>query len=115
MDRYFYSVEMDGDRKVVHLFGNVYYIVNDAEDCYRLAEWMFFYIDVNELMELVKNDEFYNYINEKVNYLTNMTKEDAVWTCETYYNGDAGKELHIQYVNENTPCGDYWFEYGGLI
>ena len=110
MDRYFYSVEMDGDRKVVHMSGNVYYIVNDAEDCYRLAEWTFLYIDINELRELIDEDVLYEYINEKVDYLTDMTKEDAMWTCISYHDGTPGTELHINDVNEDTPCGDYWFE-----
>ena len=110
MDRYFYSVEMDGDRKVVHMSGNVYGVIADSEDCYRLAEWTFMYIDVDKLKELVDDDTFYEYINEKVNYLTNITEDEAIWSCKSYHNGTSGVELDIKLVNEDTPCGDYWFE-----
>lgn len=110
MDRYFYSVEMDGDQKVVHMSGNVYYAIDDSEDCYRLAEWTFMYIDINQLKELIDEDRFFEYVNQAVNYLTNLTKEDAVWSCNNYHNGTSGAELDISLVNEDTPCGDYWFE-----
>ena len=111
MDRYFYSVEMDGDRKVVHVSGNVYFNdVDETEDCYRIAEWTFLYIYLDVLAELVENDIFYEYINERVNYLGNITEEQAIEICENYFDGTSGTELHIFDVNEDTPCGDYWFE-----
>ena len=55
MDRYFYSVEMDGDRKVVHLFGNVYHNdVDETEACYRHAEWTGLYLTPEEILNLFK-------------------------------------------------------------
>ena len=51
MDRYFYAIELDSDgNKTVHLSGNVYY--NDGDDTetnYRHAEWVYFYISIDEL------------------------------------------------------------------
>jgi hypothetical protein len=79
MDRYFYSVEMDGDRKVVHLSGNVYF--NDSgenERDYRIAEWTFFYLTIEEIQRLFEALEFYDYINERVNYLGDRTEEEAL-------------------------------------
>jgi hypothetical protein len=111
MDRYFYSVEMDGDRKVVHLSGNVYF--NDSgenERDYRIAEWTFFYLTIEEIQRLFEALEFYDYINERVNYLGDRTEEEALDICKTYFNGEPGKMLRIEQVNEDTPCGDYWFE-----
>lgn len=111
MDRYFYSVEIDDDRKIVHISGNVYF--NDADEtetCYRCAEWTFLYLTLDELEILIENDRFYEYINEKVNYLGDRTKEQAVEICENYFDGSCGTKLHIFNVNEDTPCGDYWFE-----
>lgn len=112
MDRYFYSIEFDkNNKKVIHLSGNVYF--NDAdetENCYRIAEWTFLYIDLDMLAELIENDEFYEYINERVNYLDAETKEQAIKICENYFDGFSGDELHISRVNKDTPCGDYWFE-----
>lgn len=111
MDRYFYSVEMDGDRKVVHLSGNVYF--NDADEtetCYRIAEWTFLCFNVNEAQLMFDTDTFYEFINERVNYLTNISKQEANEMCKSYFNGRSGTELHISDLTANTPCGDYWFE-----
>lgn len=111
MDRYFYIVEETNGHKEIHFSGNVYF--NDADEtdkCYRLAEWTGFYIAVDKLKELLEDDMLFEYINEKVNYLLDLTEEQAIETCQTYFNGEPGKWLNIKHVNENTPCGDYWFE-----
>ena len=111
MDRYFYSVEMDGGRKVVHMSGNVYF--NDADEtetCYRVAEWTFLYITIDEIQNLFKELKIYDYINERIRYMDDMTEDEALAICQEYFNGTPGKMLHIAQVNEDTPCGDYWFE-----
>ena len=111
MDRFFYSVEMDGDRKVVHLSGNVYFNDTDeTETCYRYAEWTFLYITIEELREFGDFDAFWDYTNERVAYLEDLTEEQAIATCREYFGGTPGTELYIWLVNEDTPCGDYWFE-----
>ena len=112
MDRYFYLIEMDGDRKVIHLSGNVYF--NDADETitdHRCAEWTGLCITLAELKELIDDmDVFWEYINERVAYLADLTKEQATVMCQEYFNGTPGTELDIRFVNEDTPCGDYWFE-----
>jgi len=112
MDRYFYSIETNYEgNKVIHLSGNVYW--NDAdttETNYRHAEWVFFYITIDELKELIKNNYFYEYVNERVHYLCDISKEEAIEVSEQYFDGNSGVCLHITNVNEETPCGDYWFE-----
>ena len=112
MDRYFYSVEMDGDRKVVHLSGNVYF--NDADETetnYRCAEWTWLCITLEELKTLIGDiDVFWEYINKRVAYLADLTEEQAIAMCQEYFGGTSGTELDIRLVNEDTPCGDYWFE-----
>jgi hypothetical protein len=112
MDRYFYSVEMDGDRKVVHMSGNIYYNDGDeSEFCCRIAEWTFLYITLEELKDLLRDvDVFWEYLNERVKYIGNLTEYQAIATCNVYFNGSSGEKLHISQVNEDTPCGDYWFE-----
>jgi hypothetical protein len=112
MDRYFYSVEMDGDRKVVHMSGNVYFNDNDGtETCFRCAEWTWLYITIDKLKELTNNyDIFYDYLNERVAYLEDLTEKQAIATCQEYFGGTPGTELDIGLVDEDTPCGDYWFE-----
>lgn len=111
MDRYFYIVEEYDGRKEIHFSGNVYF--NDADEtdtCYRIAEWAGFWMSVDKMKELFTNGEFFDYINEKVGYLTDLTEEEAFKMCKEYFGGTSGVELHISKVNENTPCGDYWFE-----
>lgn len=111
MDRYFYSVEMDENgKKHIHMSGNVYFNDDGTEDCYRIAEWTFLYIPLDQLAELIKEDQFYEYICSRISYLSNGTKEQAIEICKNYFDGSTGKKLHISHVNENTPCGDYWFE-----
>ena len=110
MDRYFYSVEMDGDRKVIHLFGNVYYNnVDETESCYRHAEWTGLYLTPEEVINLHKEFYFYDYIDERVAYLGDLTQDEMINVCRTYFNGEPGKMLRITEVDEDTPCGDYWF------
>lgn len=111
MDRYFYSVEMDGDHKVVHIFGNIYFNdVDKTNKCFRYAEWVGMYISIKELKEFLENDDFFNNINARIRYLDILTEEEAVKACQVYFNGEPGKWLNIKHVNEDTPCGDYWFE-----
>lgn len=110
MDRYFYSVEMDGDHKVVHLFGNVYFNdVDETETRYRHAEWTDLYLTPEEIQSLFKELCFYDYIDERVAYLSDLTQDAMINVCRTYFNGESGKMLRITHVDEDTPCGDYWF------
>ena len=112
MDRYFYMVEMDGDRKVVHISGNVYFNDNDdTETCFRLAEWTWLCMDINELKERRQDEHgFFDYLCQKVAYLEDLTETQAIATCHEYFGGTPGTELDIGLVDEDTPCGDYWFE-----
>ena len=112
MDRYFYSVEMDGDQKVVHMFGNVYFNDNDGTDtCFRIAEWTWLYMTITELKERTEDwDSFFDYLCQKVAYLGDLTEAEAIATCQEYFGGTPGTELDIGLVDEDTPCGDYWFE-----
>lgn len=112
MDRYFYSVELNEDgSKIVHMSGNIYW--NDAdtsETNHRIAEWTFFYIAIDELKELVKINLFYEYVNERVNYLEDISEAEVRKACDRYFNGNPGVYLRIEDVGEDTPCCDYWFE-----
>lgn len=112
MDRYFYSVEMDGDQKVVHMFGNVYF--NDADEtdkCFRCAEWAWLYMTIAELKARIENrDDIFDYLCQKVAYMSDLTEAEAIATCQEYFDGTSGIELDIRLVDEDTPCGDYWME-----
>ena len=112
MDRYFYSVEDFGDRKEIHISGNVYFNdVDEMDTNYRIAEWTGMYLSYDKLKELLSDDLLFDYINEQVNYLDDITKEEALEICDTFWDGEPGTKLDIKEVNEDTPCGYYWFEW----
>ena len=114
MDRYFYSLELDENGKqVIHLSGNVYF--NDTDETrenYRIAEWKFFYVPVEEAQEWLTDGNFFSCVNfnDKLYGIDNITKKEAENICGVYHNGRSGTELHIRDITEDTPCGDYWFE-----
>lgn len=114
MNRYFYSIiEPNNDikGKFIHLLGNVYKNNEDDKDtCYRIAEWNFFYRCIGEIQEMMKKEIFFNYVDERIRSLGDITKEEAENLCKTYYDGKQGKELSLYNVTETTPCGNYWFD-----
>ena len=111
MDRYFYIVEECNGHKEVHFSGNVYFNdVDETKTCFRYAEWVGVWFDIAEMKELLDKGLLYESLCEKVEYLTDLTETQAVDMCETYFGETPGTRLHISRVNEDTPCGDYWFE-----
>lgn len=111
MDRYFYSVEETDGHKEVHFSGNIHFNNADETDkCFRLAEWTGLYVTVDELRELLEDDMLWEYINGQVTYLTNLTEDGAIDMCKVYFDGSSGTKLDIRSIDEETPCGDYWFE-----
>lgn len=111
MDRYFYSIEDCGSEKEVHVSGNVYFNDGDeTETDHRIAEWTGFWLTLEQVKELIDEECLLDYINERVNYLGDITKEEAKDICNTYWSGKPGIELDIKNVTDDTPCGYYWFE-----
>lgn len=112
MDRYFYSLEKgDNGKQIIHLSGNIYFNDNDeTETCYRCAEFVGLEIEVTTAKKLFSRYKFFDFVDEKVKYLDDLTKTQAKATCEEYFNGTSGVQLHIADITEDTPCGDYWFE-----
>ena len=112
MDKYFYIIEQDdNDNKFIHLEGNIYY--NDADDsdaCYRAAEWTFFYLAIDEVIAMTKDNTFFDYVNERVDYLQDVTEQQAEEMCKNFFDGQPGTKLNITDINDSTPCGCYWFE-----
>ena len=117
LDRYFYSIELnENNEKVMHLLGNAYF--NDADGTdkpYRLAEWTWMYFSLDKLKEkfdhdiLFDVDSFYEYINERVNYLGDHTENEIIEICNNYFDGESGNEMHPIEINEELPCGNYWW------
>ncbi|MBQ7960193.1 MAG: hypothetical protein IJ285_03145 [Clostridia bacterium] len=111
MDKYFYLLEEDNGKRVIHMQGNIFFNNADlSKTKYRSAEWTFLYLDIDEAKLMLDTDTFYEYINERVNYLGDHTKKEAAELCKNYFNGQPGTKLHIYDINEDTPCGEYWFD-----
>ena len=107
MDRYFYSVEKDVDYgKVVHLSANVYFNDDNTEKDYRCAEWCGEYLPISQLQQMGVDDCFYEYANERIKYLGDISRKEANSICRNY----TGARLHINNVTADTPCGDYYFD-----
>ena len=110
LDKYFYSIEQYGEEKYFHLSGNVYENDVDPSDTnYRIAEWTGLCIPISELMDYINMKDYYDYFNERVNYLDDCTEAEARKIAVTNHNGAEGEYLHIEDLTENTPCGNYWF------
>lgn len=110
MDKYFYSVEQNGTEKVVHILGNIHF--NDADETetdHRVAEFVGFCITIPELIKLRRGD-LLDFINEKVEYLSDVTENYAAYLSRIYFDGEPGTELSLYDVLEETPCGNYWFD-----
>lgn len=107
LDRYFYIIEQsDNGNKVIHMQGNIY---SNDDGSYKHAEWTFMLLEVSEAKYMLDTDTFYEFINERVNYLDDITEEVATARVENYFGGEPGKQLDIADIAEDTPCGNYWF------
>lgn len=111
MNRYFYTVESDDSgNKVVHFVGNIYNNNDGEEENHKIDEWTFLYFDLPELEVAIKENTLYDQLNEATAYSDNITETEAEQSCEEYYGGYSGAELHISKVNKDTPFGEYWYE-----
>lgn len=112
IDRYFYAIEEAAGHKVLHLFGNLYY--NEAQDNeessdrFAHSEWTGMYLDIKTVQAMLKDDVFLDFVNEKINYMGNINKEEATESCRAYFNGQSGEALPFERLTENTPCGNYY-------
>lgn len=106
MNRYFYQIEDNGKgEKIIHLLGNVYY--NDYT--YTVAEWTFFYIDIDKAKDLIKCDTFCYAVDSNIDYIDDITESEADEISRTYFDGESGIELPIEDITADTPCGSYYF------
>ena len=95
----------------MHLSGNVY--VNDVDETstnFRIAEWTLLYLNIDEVRNMFENDTFYDYINERVAYLGDITQAGAISICNEFFDGEPGTHLDIYDITNDTPCGNYWWE-----
>ena len=54
---------------------------------------------LSHIKEMLDDDTFYDNVNERVNYLTDITEARAREICSTYFCGTSGEELHIKDIN----------------
>ena len=105
MDRYFYIIEEENGKKYIHMSGNVY---ANGDGNYRLAEWTFFYTPTSEIYNV---RDFLSDANSRVDYMGDITEEEAEEISNTYFNGEAVPKLQLEDITEDTPRGEYWCEY----
>ena len=111
MDRYFYILEEENGKRVIHMQGNVYYNNADGSNKkYQSAEWTSLYFDIDEAQLMLDTDTFYEFINARVDYIRDYAEIEASYLCKNYFNGQPGAELHILDITNKTPCGEYWFD-----
>ena len=112
LDRYFYSIEHDAwGSRVIHLYGNIYR--NDSDGTatnFRVAEWSYLCIGINWAKKMIAEDTFFDFVNERVDYIGDVDEDDAIRSCDQYFDGSPGIKLHISDITNSTPCGEYWFE-----
>lgn len=109
-DKLFYSIELQNGGKIIHVFGEIYYLGNGEENDYCSAQFTGAYLDFEDVQE--SGGKFLEYIyndGSKV-YERNVTRAEAAESIETYFSGDAGTKLDIYECDQDTPCGDYWCE-----
>lgn len=111
MNRYFYAIESDRGIQLLHLYGIVYDCDSEEPKNHRCAEWTHFYLEIEEAQGMLEDGSFFDYVGERVDYIGDITKEEAEKICCTYFSGQSGTELHISDITEDTPLGDYWFDY----
>lgn len=112
MDRYFYTVELDGNgNKLVHMCGNIYFNdVDETETNYRCAEWSGMSFSLNELKEAIDKRELFDELCINIRYLDDITKEEAIRISNCYFGDETINHLPIYCVCQDTPCGCYWFD-----
>ena len=70
-----------------------------------------FYIRIEEVKQMLESGEFFDYVDERICYLDNISEESAYNICNRYFDGSSGIELSIADITENTSVGNYWFDY----
>ena len=67
--------------------------------------------EAEEAKKILAAGKFLDYADEWVCYLDNISEESAQNICYRYFGDYSGIELSIADISENTPVGDYWFDY----
>lgn len=110
-NRYFYAIEECGAQKEIHICGNIYF--NDADASltnHRIAEWTGLTLSIAEVQKMLSENTLWEYLDEKVAYLGDITRKEANDISNLFWNGEPRIELSIEDVTDDTPVGEYWFD-----
>lgn len=112
----FFSIDPDGNGgKEIHIGGYIYASDTDFGDGYwRNVEYTFCIIPLKEFIKnLVEDEDYINNIESEIKqYIGDCTEEDVVECINNYFNGKpADYTLTYGEITEDTPCGNYCFEF----
>jgi hypothetical protein len=108
MDRYFYSIEEDNRKKCVHFSGNVF--CDEGNSYGTLAEWIFLYIPISECVSLIEKGSLFDWIDECISSVEELTEKECQDCINEYWNGKSGKKLPLNEITDKTECGYYYFD-----
>lgn len=108
MDRYFYSIEEDNRKKCVHFSGNVF--CDEGNSYGTLAEWIFLYISISECVSLIEKGSLFDWIDERISSVEELTEKECQDCINEYWNGKSGKKLPLNEITDKTECGYYYFD-----
>jgi len=90
--------------------GNIYPMGDDMP--HKLDEWTGCSFDLSELKNMLENNTFFEAIHEIVKYADTIPDDEA--ELDRYYNnyfsGKLCNNLKLEDIDENTPCGYYYFD-----
>jgi hypothetical protein len=114
----FFSIDPDGNGgKEIHIGGYVYASDTDfGEGLWRNVEFSFCIVPLDEFIKNYAEDEDGEYINniegEIKQYIGDHTDEEIVEIINSYFDGNpADYTLTYGEITEDTPCGNYCFEF----
>ena len=110
--REIYSIEMDGDEKVIHINGYFYDTGDKIEKPWRCVEICWCIVPLAEFIEKYNEDDAGgDYVSELEEpckqYIGDISEAEAQQELNTYANGNAPTPLFLCDVTIDTPCGTY--------
>lgn len=103
----FYSIENDGNEKVVHIHG---YFYSEGEDCgngeYRIVDYTWFIIPLHQFINLTRDDLADMGCNIK-QYEEDLTEDKVKQYILNYFDDGAPMLLTYEDITMETPCGHY--------
>lgn len=103
-----FSVENGTERRFVHIFGYVYYTEDGTTTPYRLLEYTFFYVPLEEVVEKGLYKVEMEGQEEHKQYLQDLSYEDILMVYNNYNSGEP--LIVLDKLAIDTPEGYYILE-----